>query len=216
MISPFFIDIGLSIIFFLVLSGATIRFILRYSKEDLKQAGWKAFFLWLVSTSPVLASITLSTPKVVQGDVCAQCIQEVLRRLTLAEIFVYSAAFLAPMLYVIFEVVDAYKNRKLELSVKDISHEMRGMDKVFLTSIFILILTLIAYSGASTGSDVFPNTYLAIFLQEKGYIIYVASLLIWFSVILWDKGPPSFSFESLQKDEADSFAEKLAKRQGIN
>ena len=214
MIPPILIDFGVSAAIFVALSWAVIKFILRYSWKELKQAGWKAFFLWLVSTSPVLASIALSTPTIGKDAIWGQFIHEVLRRLTLTEVFVYSAAFLAPMLYVIFEVVDAYKNSKLELTVKDISHEMRGMDKVFLTSIFILILTLIAYSGANTDSEVFPNTYLAIFLQQKGHILYLVSLLIWFSVILWDKGPPSFSLETAQKSEADTFAETLAKRRG--
>lgn len=180
----------------------------------MKQAGWKAFFLWLVSTSPVLASIALSTPKIGQGEIWEQFFQEILRRLTLTEIFVYSAAFLAPMLYVIFDVVDAYKNNKIELTIKEVSQQMRGMDKVFLTSIFILILTLISYSGANTGSEVFPNTYLAIFLQEKGYILYLVSLMIWFSVILWEKGPPTFSLEVAQKADEEDFSEKLARRRG--
>lgn len=212
----FVINAGISIAIFFALSWATIRFILRYSKEEMKQAGWKAFFLWFVSTSPVLASIALSTPKIGQGEIWHQFIQEVLRRLTLSEIFVYSATFLAPMLYVIFDVVDAYKNNKIELTLKEVSQQMRGMDKVFLTSIFILILTLIAYSGANTGSDVFQNTYLALFLQQKGYVLYLVSLLIWFSIILWEKGPPPFSLETAQNTEADNFADKLAKRRGEN
>lgn len=211
---PFFINAVISIVIFGLLSWATIKFILRYSKEDMKKAGWKAFFLWLVSTSPVLASIALSTPTIGQGEVWEQFMQEALRRLTLTEIFVYSAAFLAPMLYVIFDVVDAYKNKKIELTMSEVSHQMRGMDKVFLTSISILILTLIAYAGASTDSNVFGNTYLAIFLQQKGYILYLVSLLIWFSVILWEKGPPPFSLETAQKTDADNFADMLAKRRG--
>lgn len=206
------IDVGLSIAIFGALSFATVRFIFRYSKADLKQAGWKTFFLWLVSTSPVLTSIALSTPKIGQGEVWEQFAQEIFRRLTLTEIFVYSAAFLAPMLFVVFEVFDSYKNKKIELTLREVSQEMRGIDRVFLTSIIILILTLIAYSGANTGSQVFPNTYLAIFLQQRGYILYLVSLLIWFSVILWEKGPPPFSLESAQNTEADNFADKLAKR----
>lgn len=116
------------------------------------------------------------------------------------------------MLFVVFEVFDSYKNKKIELTLREVSQEMRGIDRVFLTSIIILILTLIAYSGANTGSQVFPNTYLAIFLQQRGYILYLVSLLIWFSVILWEKGPPPFSLESAQNTEADNFADKLAKR----
>lgn len=207
-------DAAATIVTFGALSYASIKFILRYSKEDIKQAGWKAFFLWLVSTSPVLASILLSTPRIGDGEVYEQFFSEIVRRLSLTEIFVYSAAFLAPMLYVVFEVIDSYKSNKHELSVKEVGLQMRGMDKVFLTSIVILILTLIAYSGANTGSEVFPNTYLSIFLQEKGYILYLASLLIWLSVILWDKGPPDFSFEAAQKTDANDFSSKLARRRG--
>ncbi len=203
-----------SVVIFFVLSWATIKFIWRYSKADMKQAGWKAFFLWLVSTSPVLASVALSTPRMGQGEIWQQFIEEILRRLTLSEIFVYSATFLAPMLYVIFDVVDAYRINKIDLTIKEVSQQMRGMDKVFLTSLFILILTLIAYSGANTGSDMFPNTYLALFLQQKGYVLYLVSLLIWFSVILWEKGPPPFSLETAQKVDAEDFAVKLAKRRG--
>lgn len=203
-----------SIVIFLCLSWATIRFIWRYSKEDLLQAGWKAFFLWIVSTSPVLASIALSTPKIGKGDVWTQFYEEILRRITLSEMFVYSAAFLAPMLYVVFEVVQSYKNAKFELTIKEVSQQMRGMESVFLTSIVILILTLIAYSGANSGSQIFQETYLSIFLQKKGYILYIVSLMIWFSIILWEKGPPPFSLETAQKNEAGSFATKLAKRRG--
>lgn len=203
-----------SIAIFIILAFATIQFIRRYNTDELKQAGWKALFLWIVSTSPVLASIALSTPKNGQGEIWEQFIYEILRRLTLTEIFVYSAAFLAPMLYVIFDVIDAYKNKNIELTIKEVSQQMRGIDKVFLTSIIILILTLIAYSGANTDSEVFPNTYLAIFLQQKGYVLYLVSLLIWFSVILWEKGPPSFSLEMAQNADADKFADGLAKRRG--
>lgn len=210
----FIFNAGISFAIFVPLAWATIRFIRRYKMDEIKQAGWKATFLWLVSTSPVLASIVLSTPKIGQGEIWEQFIQEILRRLTLTEIFVYSAAFLAPMLYVIFDVVDAYKNNKIELTIKEVSQQMRGMDRVFLTSIFILILTLIAYSGSNTDSEVFPNTYLALFLQQKGYVLYLVSLLIWFSVILWENGPPPFSLETAQNAEADKFADRLAKRRG--
>lgn len=210
----FLLNAAISLAILAVLCGAAIGFIRRYGKEEMKLAGWKALFLWLVSTSPVLASIVLSSPKIGQDDVWSQFFHEVLRRLTLTEMFVYSAAFLAPMLYVVFEITEAYKKNEIHLTVKDITTMMRGIEKVFLTSIFILILTLIAYAGATAGSAVFSGTYLSLFLQEKGYILYIASLLIWFSVILWEKGPPFFSLEKAQKSEEEDFGDKLAKRRG--
>lgn len=212
--SPQVINFLVTILTFAVLSSAAIKFILRYNVKDIKQAGWKALFLWLVSTSPVLTNILLSTPKNGDEELWEQFVQEILRRLTLTEMFVYTAAFLAPMLYVVFEVLDAYNNNKIELTIREVSQEMRGIDKVFITSMIILILTIIAYSAGNADGDMFSNTYLAIFLQQKGYILYLASLLIWFSVILWEKGPPPFSFETAQKLEAGNFADELAKRRG--
>lgn len=100
----------------------------------------------------MLASIVLSTPQSGQEEVWEQFINEVLRRLTLTEIFVYSAAFLAPMLYVVFEVADAYRKKEIKLNAKEVSAQMHGIEKVFLTSIFILLLTLIAYVGANSDS----------------------------------------------------------------
>lgn len=210
----FMINLALSLAVLALLCGAAIKFIWGYKKEDWKAAGWKAFFLWIVSTSPVLVSIALSSPKTGGGEVWKQFFDEVLRRLTLTEMFVYSAAFLAPMLYVVFEVYEAYEKKEVKLTLKDINGVMRGIEKVFLTSIIILILTLIAYAGANTNNDVFSTTYISLFLQQKGYMLYIASLLIWYSVILWEKGPVNFSLESAQKSEEEDFKDKMARRRG--
>lgn len=202
-----------SFVLLLLLSWAAVRFIRRYSKEHLKPAAWKAFFLWLVSTSPVLASIFLSSPEAGKGEVWNQFMSKVMEKLTLAEMFVYSAAFLAPVLYVVFDVFRAYKDNEIRLTMKAVSNQMRGMEGVFLTSMVILILTLIAYAGASTNNSLFSETYLSIFFKEKGYVLYLSSLLIWYSVILWEKGSP-FSFETAEKVSEQGFSDEYARRRG--
>lgn len=202
-----------SLLLFGVLSWAALKFIWRYSKEDLKPAAWKAFFLWLVSTSPVLASIALSSPSAGKDDLWSQFLGKVMEKLSLTEMFVYSAAFLAPVLYVVFDVFRAYKDNEIQLTMRHVSSQMRGMEGVFLTSMGILILTPIAYAGANTNNSMFSETYLAIFLQEKGYILYFSSLLIWYAVILWDKGS-RFSYEKSEKADEKDFIEGYAQRRG--
>ncbi|MGE0213002.1 MAG: hypothetical protein AB7S41_15005 [Parvibaculaceae bacterium] len=204
---------AISLAILVALSLAAGRFILRHSKEDLKPAAWKAFFLWLVSTSPVLVSIALSSPVAGKGEVWRQFLNKILEKLTLTEMFVYSAAFLAPVLYVVFDVFRAYKDNEIQLTLRELSSQMRGMEGVFLTSVVILILTLIAYAGANTNNSVFSGTYLALFLQEKGYVLYLSSLLIWYSVILWEKRS-HFSFEKSEKADERHFTEGYAQRRG--
>ena len=116
-------------------------------------------------------------------------------------------------LYVVFDVFRAYKDNEIQLTMKEVSNQMRGMEGVFLTSMAILILTLIAYAGANTNNNMFSGTYLAIFLQEKGYVLYISSLLIWYSVILWEKGS-RFSFEKSERDDEQKFSEGYALRRG--
>ena len=111
---------------------------------------------------------------------------EVLASFTISEMFVYSAAFLTPVLYVVFDIVKNYNEGDLKSEREDLVVYMRGMQGVFLSSIVILILTLLAYASAKSDPTGFPQTYLALFLTGKGFVVYLASLLIWYSVILWE------------------------------
>lgn len=196
---------------FLALSAPAIIYIWRYPKSAHWPAFWKAFFLWLVSTSPVIGGILLSRPKPDSGQITDQFQLEVLASFTIAEIFVYSAAFLAPVLYVVFDILKRYNEGELRLEREDLANHMRGMQGVFLSSIAILILTLLAYASSKSDPSGFSETYLALFLIGKGFVVYLASLLIWYSVIFWDTTPKS-RFVRKQKAETEQFSDDYAKR----
>ncbi|MGC1498106.1 MAG: hypothetical protein WA790_20035 [Sulfitobacter sp.] len=205
------IGILVSLTPFLALSTPAMYFIWNYPRSAHWSAFWKAFFLWLVSTSPVIGGILLSRPDSSQGDIAGQLQLEVLTSFTIAEMFVYSAAFLAPVLYVVFDLIKQLNEGDLKLRSEDLRNHMRGMQGVFLSSVVILILTLLAYGSAKSDPTGFPQTYMALFLTGKGFIVYFASLLIWYSVILWETTPKN-RFERAQQEETKDFADAYAAR----
>jgi hypothetical protein len=209
------LELILSLATFLALAAPSILFVRNYSLADHRSALMKAFFLWVVSTSPVIGAILLSKPTSKNGDLAGQFQLEVLANFTITEMFVYSASFLAPVLYVVFDILSDFKEGDVKFEKKAISNYLRGMQSVFISSIFILILTLLAYASAKSDPVGFSQTYLALFLTGKGYIIYLASLLIWYSVILWEK-TPKVKFENSQSEKATEFSDEYQKRRTGN
>lgn len=205
---------ALSFLTLAVLSAPSIIFAYRYPMAEHWPAIGKAFFLWLLSTSPVIAGILLSSPTENSVDVATQFQIEVLANFTISEMFVYSAAFLAPVLYVVFDIIKNYNEGDLKLDKQNLANHMRGMQWVFLSAIVILIFTLLAYASAKSDPTNFSKTYLSLFLTGKGFIVYLASLVIWYSVILWETAPKKFSYEKSAKTEASNFADDYAKRKG--
>lgn len=204
---------GVSFATFLALSFPALRYIRRFPRSALWPAFGKAFFLWLISTSPVIGAILLSRPTQGEGSASGQFKLQILSSFTLAEMFVYTSAFLAPVLYVVFDIVKLHSDGDLKFERSDLANHMRGMQGVVLASIAILILTLLAYAAAKSDPAGFPETYLARFLTGQGFTVYLSSLLIWYSIILWDTTPKS-GFPRKEQGATKDFAEEYAQRRG--
>lgn len=202
-----FFSLGLLAIF----CSATIRFIWHQNRKNLLPALSKAFFLWIISSFPIFASLLLGAPTSIEGELHAHFFDNLKAKLYISEIFIYSAAFVSPVLYVVFDMLRALKDNEMRLNLTDISRTMRGMEGVVLTAIIILLLSSIAYSGSKFESSGFGNTFIFLFFQDQGYILYVASFLIWYSVILWEKSG-HFSFESSEKEDTMDFKHRYARR----
>lgn len=205
----FFLSVGA----FLALSAPAMQFIRKYPKSAHWPALGKAFFLWLVSTSPVIGGVLLSRPNVETGSVSDQFQLQILSIFTINEMFIYTAAFLAPVLYVVFDIFKQYSEGDLKFERADLAHHMRGIQWVVLVSILILLLTLLAYASAKSDPAGFSKTYLSLFLTGKGIILYFSSLLIWYSVILWETTPKN-KFGQKTRAESDQFSDDFARRRG--
>ena len=205
-----------NVVLFLILALPVFKAFRNYPLYVHKIAAWKAFFLWCVSTSPVIAAILLSSPKEHTGDdqtTAGQFIGEILSAFTISEMFVYTAAFIAPMLYVVFDFIKKLKEEEVQLKRQDIEEEMRGMEGIFLSAIGLIIVTLMAYASHKSDPDAFSSTYLSSFLTGRGYLVYILSLLIWYSVILWETLPKD-KFVKKQAKQTRDFADDYAKRRG--
>lgn len=195
-----------------VLAWPALHFIHRFPFEVQKKAFTKAFFLWFFATTPVFAAVIMS--KLQAGvPVADQVAAPVIENFSFTEAFVYTASFVSPMLYLIFDFVYKLKDLKSIRDLHQLLHNMRGMPWIILSSLVLLGITLLAYGSAKSDPAGFPNTLVALAMTDRGWLIYVVSLLIWYCVILWE-ADPNFSFERQMKKKETDFASRYAKSKG--
>ena len=201
-------------VIFLVVCFPALRFSYRHPLKVHVSALTKAVFLWALSTSPVFASILLSQTGG-EDNLTNQIQNEIFARLTISEMFIYSASFLSPVLYVVFDVLDDLKSGNIGGNVRDITSHLRGMQWVFLSALGILLVTLLAYSAYKANPVGFSNTILSEALTGQGFSVYIISLFIWYTVILWET-VPKFSLEKEVRSQATDFSNAFRERMRQN
>lgn len=195
-----------------VLAWPALHFIYRFPMEVQKKAFTKAFFLWFFATTPVFAALIMS--KMQAGvPMVEQVAAPVIETFSFTEAFVYTATFVSPMLYMMFDFIYKLKDLKSMREVHQLLHNMRGLPWIILSSLVLLGITLLAFGSAKSDSSGFPDTLVAQAMSDRGWLIYLVSLLIWYCVILWE-ADPNFSFERHMKKKETDFAERYAKSKG--
>jgi hypothetical protein len=192
-----------------ILATPAAFFIKRFPREVQLKALTKAFFLWFFATSPVFAAIIMSQAQA--GSEAEQVKAGFLEGVSFTEAFVYTAAFVSPVLYMLFDFLHKLSGLKTIRELKQLLHNMRGMPWIILSSLILLGVTLLAYGNAKSNPDTFATTLVARALTDKGWMVYIVSLLIWYCVILWEQDP-EFSFERQEKKKTSNFADEFAKR----
>jgi hypothetical protein len=201
-----------SVIALIVLSAPTILFIKKFPLDVQKRAATKAFFLWVITSSPIIVDILQNKPT--KGVALADDLQiQVFSTVTISELFVYTAAFLAPLLYVVFDILERMRRKEMKKDIDAILNHTRGMSWIFLWAFIILFLTLQAYVSAKTAPSDFPLTNLAVLVGNSGFVVYLSAFFIWYSVILWETDP-DFSFEKQMKKKEAEFAKRYADSKG--
>ncbi|WP_439124705.1 hypothetical protein [Marivita sp.] len=84
-----------TILFFFILAAPSLLFCRKYSIAAHWSAFSKAFFLWLISSSPVIAAILMSKPDSQIENVPEHIQRQFLTNFSITEMFVYSASFLS-------------------------------------------------------------------------------------------------------------------------
>ncbi len=195
-----------------VLAVPAVLFVKRFPRDVQAGAATKAFFLWFFATTPIFAGIVMT--KMQSGaDVGEQVQTGILGTISFTEVFVYTASFVSPLLYMLFDFLRKLKGLKSIRELQQLLHNMRGMPWIILSSLVLLGITLLAYGSAKSDPDGFSKTLMAGLFTDKGWMVYALSLLIWYCVILWEQDP-DFSFERQEKNATQTFAERYAQHKG--
>ncbi len=178
----------------------------------------KFLVLWGLSSAPIILSVSLSQIPEGSGNILTKFMQKLGEGLTVSELFVYSASFLTPLIYIIFE---RYAKMEAEESfAKKITEAMkvfRGYQILWFISAFFLLMTAIGFSSVKTGGDTFNNTFLYFFLVDGAYFIYFFALFCWYLSILDGVFLGGDFVSENRDDEAElvsDFSQRLVKRGG--
>ena len=159
---------------------------LTYFPADTHKAGVKKFLvLWLLSSLPIIVAAVLSPIPQGDMDVIAKLGLKLSDAISVSEQFVYTASFLTPILYILFEKYENSNsdtfNGKLHHSLKTV---FKGYGLVAVLSLLVMFLTASAFSSLKTNPSAFKETFLNLFLVTYSPVIYIFALLCFYLSLL--------------------------------
>jgi hypothetical protein len=190
------------------LAYPAILFIARAPRQAHANSWKKALFLWFFTTTPVFAALVLSQPG---EDASGHILDLVLTTVSFNEIFVYTASFASPIIYSLVEVVSKFSRVRTMNEVRVIVRQMRFIPVIAVFAFVLLLITLLAFGIAKANPDEFPKTVMAQLFTDRGWVVYVVSLLFWYCAILIEQDE-GVDFEKKAKSESQKFAEAFEKR----
>lgn len=206
------IIIAISVVTFL--SWPSVKFMRRYSWNVHIQTLKKAAILWTVSTSPIIGAVLLSIPSD-RSNLLPELGRALQSHFTLSEMYVYSAAFLSPILYVFFDAFNDIDRTERKFTIefaKEIRHRISRMSGIIVRAAIILFVTFLAFSSSKTDPERTESTFLSILFLDQVISFYLSSLVIWYCVILYGE-ESSFSLEHEDKNRNQDFSEMFNQRQ---
>lgn len=190
-----------------------IKPLFQFSKRSHKQAFPKFGALWFMSTLPVILTVLFAKKDI---DVSINGSGFVFRFFSLfsaSEQFVYAAAFLPPIIYLLFE---RYLEAEIENDLADrIKRSFRkvfdGYGFVLALACLTLLLTIITYTATKTNLENFQGTYFYDIAVSSSPWCYFFSLYCWYLSIL-DSIPDASLYISEMKDEEDNLSGQFSNR----
>ena len=174
------------------------------------QASKKLFVLWVLTSMPVLFAVLLSP--IPDGD--AAFTQKLANKLAIAftasEQFVYAAAFIAPILYIIYEKVMSSEDLDLKERFTKGFGIFRGYWLVVLVSFLVLFLTAAAFSALKVNQASYELSFLSRLLVSYSALIYVFAIYCWYLTLL--DATFSGDYVGASRRDEQSFGDRLAER----
>lgn len=153
---------------------------------DAHKVALKKFFaLWILSSLPILFAAALSP--IPSGDIgiLEKLSLKLGEAISVSEQFVYTASFITPILYIIFEkYYNPSNDAPQEPFYKTIKKVFKGYELVALISLIVIILTASSFSSLKTNPESFRLSFLNLFLSTYSPYIYLFSLYCWYLSLL--------------------------------
>lgn len=201
----------------IILSWIPLIQCLTYFSLAVHRGVMKKFVMLLVLTSlPIIYTAFLSPVPQGGGQIFEKLYFQLKGAVNASELFVYTATFLTPILYVVYE---SYSDVTGEEFKRRIAEGVRGFYKGFglvaFLSFLVMISTAVAYGSLKNDSDTFKNSFLSYFLVEYSGWIYAFSLFCWYLTLLYEAKSPG-DFVGTNRDDEDSvsaaFHRRIARR----
>lgn len=191
---------------------------LTYFPLPAHRAASKKFVVLLTLTSlPVIFAAVLSPIPEGNADVIDKLLTKIGEAINVSELFVYTATFLTPVLYLIFEKYSAIPTQELgERIAQGVKGIFKGYGLVAFLSLLVMLFTAIAFSSLKVNPVAFKPSFLNHYLVTYSSWVYIFSLFCWYLTLLNDAY--SGDFVNANRDQenatANAFSARIGKRSG--
>lgn len=178
-----------------------------------KTAIQKFLILWLLTSLPVGVAAVLSPIPLQSTNILFDLGLKLREAISVSEQFVYTAAYLSPILYILWEKYQ-FGQAQRGADVEELARVFRGYGWVAGLSLVIIILTATAFSALKTGLPMFRTTFLHQFLVTNAGWIYLFALYCFYLSILDGNFAGDFVVASRQSEDrtSDDFSARIRNR----
>jgi hypothetical protein len=162
-----------------------LQIFLVYPFESHRKALRKFFALWIISLLPIILAALIFPPG---GSATFQ--ERVLHSFSSTHQFIYAVSFLAPMLYLLFELYDR-QNQYIDArkrSPESLGPRPKGIGFIVYIALIVFIFTSFAY-GAANASPATAIHPLQTISQKAASWVYIYGLICWYITILMPMPP---------------------------
>jgi len=184
-----------------------------FPKRCHKQAFKKFAILWFMCTLPVILTVLFTQKPESKASIWIEFFNNLLTFFSAPEQFVYTAAFLPPVIYLLYEryqeaEMDNNMRDRIKLSVRKV---FDGYDVILVFACLALLTTITTYTGTKTNLANLQNTYFYALAVSSAPWCYFFSLYCWYLSIL-DGIHDSSTFLSDTKNAEDNLSGLLSDR----
>lgn len=176
-----------------------------------KEAFVKSFFLWFLSSLPVVFALLLAAPKEIQNSDALLQISG--NPFAPSEQFVYACSFIAPALYIFVDALRTFIRDSDQDRMKRFRTTLKHYDRVLLPSVVVLLFSIVLFVGTKTDGAGFKETGFYRFASDKAIFVYLISIVYWYCVNLIE-APPDKDFVQVSTQQTETFVAAAARRIG--